>query len=322
LIIIPSKLPKALGVLALAAIAITLISKRSNKKVVNNIDNNDYSNKAEVLETENYENILNDNELSWKEKYQLYIDKSATPVQRADNQGTYSFIKKPSKSAIEAKRKELEKLVEQPTEDPYEIVEDKKLYTDENAISRTIKFKAFEGNTNPLSMSKRHHSRFKKYENEIPLKEQKNVNLEDSPLGSNPRRFEGANLEVASVDKKRIKYQPKEYIMSSVDEYLNILDNESKTVPAKENSYFKGTVVKSGYKIDSDKGFYIVNKDGQNKLVGKVNDKVIVLKNFDKNVANPIQVRHDNANVYMVKAGDFKSLVEVNDENMGVLIEL
>ena len=319
---IPSKLPKALGVLALAAVAITLISKRSNKRVVNNIDNNDYSNKAEVLETENYENILNDNELSWKEKYQLYIDKSATPVQRADNQGTYSFIKKPSKSAIEAKRKELEKLVEQPTEDPYEIVEDKKLYTDENAISRTIKFKAFEGNTNLLSMSKRHHSRFKKYENEIPLKEQKNVNLEDSPLGSNPRSFEGANLKVASVDKKRIKYQPKEYIMSSVDEYLNILDNESKAVPTKENSYFKGTVVKSGYKIDSDKGFYIVNKDGQNKLVGKVNDKVIVLKNFDKNVANPIQVRHDNANVYMVKAGDFKSLVEVNDENMGVLIEL
>ena len=36
----------------------------------------------------------------------------------------------------------------------------------------------------------------------------------------------------------------------------------------------------------------------------------------------PVQVRHDNANVYMVKAGGFKSLVEVNEDKMGVLIEL
>ena len=47
-----------------------------------------------------------------------------------------------------------------------------------------------------------------------------------------------------------------------------------------------------------------------------------VKKKFDKNVTNPIQVRHDNANVYMVKAGDFKSLVEVDKDKMGVLIEL
>ena len=47
-----------------------------------------------------------------------------------------------------------------------------------------------------------------------------------------------------------------------------------------------------------------------------------MLKRFDKNVTSPIQVRHDKDNVYMVKAGDFKSLVEVNEDKMGVLIEL
>ena len=52
------------------------------------------------------------------------------------------------------------------------------------------------------------------------------------------------------------------------------------------------------------------------------NDEIFVLKKFSGNVTDPIQVRHDNANVYMVKSGKFKSLVEVKDDKMGVLIEL
>ena len=89
-----------------------------------------------------------------------------------------------------------------------------------------------------------------------------------------------------------------------------------------KSSYLNGLIVKSGYNIDNNKGFYVVNLDGKSALIGKVNDEVFVLKKFDTNVTNPIQVRHDNANVYMVKAGDFKSLVEVTDQKMGVLIEL
>ena len=143
--------------------------------------------------------------------------------------------------------------------------------------------------------------------------------------------------------------------MSSVDEYFSILDKEQEqakqaqqplqplpqpkveTTPMakpvasnpiarqkseSKSSYLKGLIVKSGFNIDDNKGFYLVSQDGQNALVGKVKDEVFVLKKFDKNVTTPIQVRHDNANVYMVKAGEFKSLVEVNDDKMGVLIEL
>ena len=89
-----------------------------------------------------------------------------------------------------------------------------------------------------------------------------------------------------------------------------------------KSSYINGLIVKSGFNIDDNKGFYIVNLDGKSALIGKVNEEVFVLKKFDKNVTSPIQVRHDNANVYMVKAEGFKSLVEVNNDKMGVLIEL
>lgn len=347
---IPSELPKALGFGILGLFILSIISRVLKKTLVQikNYQPNDIADTPSMQSediTDNFQNIsdiANDNNLSWKEKYQLYIDKSAAPVARANNKGNYSFIKRPSKKSIEAKRQELEKLVSEEPEfiDIYDDTEIPKLYSEDSSISKTIKFKAFENNLNSLAMSKRNKStsRFKKYEVEIPLHEQKTIVLDDSLLSINHRSLKGANLEVSDVDKRRIKYQPKEYIMSSVDEYLNILDTEKaqaseenhavknvSTNPIakqKEDIYLKGSVVKSGFQISPDKGFYLVNKNGQNSLIGKVNDKVTVIKNFDTNITSPLQVRHDNANVYMVKAGGFKSLVEVNDDNMGVLIEL
>lgn len=282
-------------------------------------------------EIDTVSDIVDNSELSWKEKYQMYLDKSATPVSRGENKGNYMFIKTPN---IEKKRERLERLV---TEPAFDIVEPEIVESEDEVISKTIKLKAFGKHSKSLKMTSRDKSRFRKYEVEIPLHEQKNIELGESMLHSNPRSFADANLKITDVDKKRIKYEPKEYIMSSVDEYFSILDKEQPKVTApkvsasnpiarhrneNKSSYLKGLIVKSGFNIDDSKGFYLVNKDGQNALIGKVNEEVFVLKRFDKNVTSPIQVRHDKDNVYMVKAGDFKSLVEVNDSKMGVLIEL
>ena len=348
---VPSKLPKTLGAMLLAILAVGMISKLGKKNPINAVNSSiDNLPQPDLNISQNYDKITQDSGLSWKEKYNLYLDKSAIPVARANNKGKYTFIKQPSVSAINKKRAELEKMLEETANvndfkeydrlnlEP-EIVE-----SEDNVINKTIKLKAFKHTTNSLRITSRsQRSRFKKYENEIPLHEQKTIELEETPLLANKRNLKGANLKVSDVDKRRITYKPKDYIMSSVDEYLNILDNEEKAVQSVEVSsipetprtrvsnpiantgnkeYFKGTIVKSSYKIGQDKGIYLVNKNGKNSLVGKVNDKVFVLKKFEGNITNPIQVRHDNANVYMVKAGGFKSLVEVNDDKMGVLIEL
>lgn len=313
-----------------------------------------------------YNDITDDDELSWQEKYKRYLDASAKPVPRAGIKGNYTFIKTPAEPVrkLNRKRNDLEKMVTEiakshTNEIQPEIVE---VQNEDDAIQKAIKFKAFDSHRATLDTTSRDkiRSRFKKYENELPLHEQKNVELGKSILHSNPRKLKGANLDVADVDKKRIKYDPSDYIMSSVDEYLSILDKESEKAPQQVSieqtpvlpavkaidkteirpiaksqtnpitkqhsetkaSYLNGLIVKSGYNIDNNKGFYIVNVDGKSALIGKVNDEVFVLKRFDSNVTNPIQVRHDNANVYMVKAGGFKSLVEVTNDKMGVLIEL
>ena len=89
-----------------------------------------------------------------------------------------------------------------------------------------------------------------------------------------------------------------------------------------QKDYLSGLIVKSGFNIDANRGFYLVSLDGKSAIVGRIGEEVFVLKKFDRNINQPLQVRMDNPNVYMVKADNFKSLVEVGKDNMGVLIEL
>lgn len=350
------QVPKPVRYGLLSLLALLIIFKILKPKKASSYKNT--TEKQPVINTVKYGNIINNNELSWQQKYQRYLDESAQPVARANNKGHYSFIKTPAEKTtntiIEEKKQELEKMISDITP---EIKEDIKpeiveVFNEENAIQETIKFKAFDTRHTSMNITNRDviKSRFKKYETEIPLREQQNVELGNSLLHTNPRSLKDANLNIADVENKteRIKFKPTEYIMSSIDEYFSILDKE-KTASAVQpsvkpaerisnpmqqtnpitklrnetkSSYINGLIVKSGFNIDGNKGFYIVNLDGKSALIGKVNDEVFVLKKFDTNITNPIQVRHDNANVYMVKAGGFKSLVEVNENKMGVLIEL
>lgn len=60
----------------------------------------------------------------------------------------------------------------------------KEVQNEEDAIQKTIKFKAFENEKASLKITNRarmknRKSRFKKYEVELPLKEQKNVELQE-----------------------------------------------------------------------------------------------------------------------------------------------
>lgn len=115
-----------------------------------------------------------------------------------------------------------------------EIIE---VQNEEDAIQKTIKLKAFDSQKASLKMTSRDRiknrkSRFKKYEVELPLKEQKNVELGKSMLHSNPRHLKNANLNIADVDKRGsgMKFKVQDYIMSSVDEFFSILDKEQPVV--------------------------------------------------------------------------------------------
>jgi len=355
---VPSKLPKALAVSLGCFILLSALSRVFRKPDLQtaNIKNEEIftNNISDVAagEKEYYDNLASNSELSWREKYKLYMDKSAQPVKRVNKKGYYSFIKTPSQIALDEKRANLEKML---SSDEFTNNSDYKtnsVSSEDNLIAQTMRLENTANKIASLNKTSRANSRFKRYEVEIPLHEQNLVKLEETPLSANRRDFKDANLDVADVDSRKIKFDSSNYIMSSVEEYFSILDkeknsvaeqseikpaiSETKPLPEPESQQkhmtspvasvpktdMANAVIKSKYKISDDKGIYLVNKNGKNSLVGKVNNKTFILKNFDGKVTDPIRVRHDNDNVYMVKAGDFKSLVEVNDDKMGVLIEL
>lgn len=193
--------------------------------------------------------------------------------------------------------------------------------------------------------------------------ESKHVNLENSELYSFSRKFKGANLSSADLlsgsvmgtksnkntQQEQTPEIDKSYSMASIDDFFNapassgyvtapeslssrVADSLGKmgreSAPAKKEMPYSGNpfgnkIVRSGYNIDSNSGFFMLaDENGNSSLVGRVNNTVTVLKEFNAPVKYRVQVRKDNDNVYMVRVGAERFLVELNGEKMGVLIEL
>ena len=89
--------------------------------------------------------------------------------------------------------------------------------------------------------------------------------------------------------------------------------------PAVESS---GLNVTSSYDIDENRGFYLVNVDGKSAIIAKSGENFHILKQFDSVIEKSLQVREDRKDVYIVKTDGFKSLVELSDTKVGVLVEL
>lgn len=328
---------------------------------------------------ENYDDIINDTELNWQERYQKFVEESKGVIKNRK----YNFIKTDEPlNDIDKKRLELENTLSKTSElyEPHQIditeEQESEVKSEDEIIQKeinTVKLKAF---AKPASLLKSNRNKVKKTLPSLPkAKEGRFVKLQENNLNASSRSFQNANLKVSDLIKTGNRYLEKDnkdvemiekeqnYLMSSIDEYFNLLDKEqarkmsnpneilsqkvaaslaqvkpsmnvkkaaearvsrkSNPIAKKSNNeeYMNGLIVKSGYNIDENRGFYLVKLDGVTALVGRVKEEIFVLKKFDENVEK-LQVRLDNENVYMVKAGSFKSLVDVDETKMGVLIEL
>lgn len=284
------------------------------------------------------------------------------------------------KEKLQAKISQMEHALSQtPTiKEPEEVSLDVK--SEDDAIMNNfseIKLKSF---SKSMSLKQTHRTladEDKKLSRNKSYKEGRFVKLKNSPLSVTRRHSGASDLEVSDLIETGNKYltnnngemkmnkENENYLLSSLDEYLSILDSEdSKSTTAiarpvssnlshpktsmsdvmrrsgvtnpiaqapspmekfggnKPLPYMNGLIVKSGYNIDSEKGFYVVNMDGVSALVGRIKDNIFILKKFDHVVDKAIQVRPDDNNVYIVRVGKFKCLVDVSKDKMGTLIEI
>lgn len=129
------------------------------------------------------------------------------------------------------------------------------------------------------------------------------------------------------VEENLIEEEPVEEDISNIYEQ-QLMENQ--ITPGleyyQEKEKSENEIVKSEYIIDDGKGLYLVDYENSTALVGQINDDIFILKRFDRKIDDKLQARlnerKSNSTSYMTKVGDFKAIVEVTPNNMNLLIEL
>ena len=89
---------------------------------------------------------------------------------------------------------------------------------------------------------------------------------------------------------------------------------------------YKEPIVLSSEKIGHNKGFYLVDCEGKKAVVGYVGDEVVLINSSDNLNTPSLKVKltekFANKDIYMVKSGKYKALVQVENEKMKVLLEM
>lgn len=398
-----------IGLFALV-IVVNAIAKASQKNTDNLKSFFAVSTNNQLKRRKEFQDIIDDENLNWQEKYKKYSEKdkeqkqvekskdmsyvtdiSATkkaiilPEDKSNSIPTLSSRRQVSgitnipsikinnfREKLQAQISQMEHAISQtPSIEPPEDI-NLDVHSEDDTIMNKfsdIKLKSF---AKPVNLKQTHRTLLdeedKKQTRNKSFKEGRFVKLKNSPLNVNKRKSASSQLNVSDVMDSGRKYltnyngemkmdkQNENYLLSSLDEYLSILDSEdtkqtstvaeslSRVRPetnvmsrsgitnpiskgsnpmAKSNThYMNGLIVKSGYNIDSEKGFYLVNMDGVSALVGRIKDDIFILKKFDHVVDKQLQVRQDYGTVYIVKVGGFKCLVDVAKDKMGTLIEI
>ena len=359
-----------IGIFILGAL-MNLIARavKNNSQLKEYLEN--YNSEPEKAKGDDYTQIADNENLSWQEKYKLY-----SQAKDGQNQSGTSYVtniggtKGVLVNDMAARVSQMEHALSQTPSMKQFSTSPKGVQSEEEAIAKRmsgLNLKSFAKNLD-LKMTSR-QSLPSESENLVtePLHEGQHVKLKNSGLNVSRRNFGGHGFSISDLVRTGRRFLPKnkisdemkelqeQYLVSSLEEYLSIVDNEnnqepvsavteeitnmipkrsrsemmSVTNPVERKVSFKkpqasdfNISIKSKYDIDNDKSIFMVESDGVSALIGKIGENVYVLKKFDKIVNKPLQVRLDYGSVYIVKVGGFKCLVDVAEDKMGTLLEI
>lgn len=82
----------------------------------------------------------------------------------------------------------------------------------------------------------------------------------------------------------------------------------------------------SNTKIDTNKGFYLVDYEGETALIGYIGDEIFIINKFKKlnncNLRMRLNEKNTNKSTYIVKLDNYKALIEVCEDKMNLVVEL
>ena len=404
----------ALGILLLAGVISKIVRSVSKNSSGLRESFDSFDVKQSQKRGNAFKNIMNDNTLSWQEKYKQCTQKEEEYSKDLNSNNDYSYVSNmesahgilisegTQKSDIQATVSQMEHALSQTPSLDADIKENtREVIADEDSVvdkMNSVKLKSFAKNmslkeasraalkaSSTTNTTKNRESHFVKLRNSALSVSRRNslsskVNISDltrtnklyANLPKGEFMLESKNLTPHMQQEQKVSSTPnshtapvssnKNYLSSSINEYLDILGNESgktsieilskpmasmtKTnvtnpISAEAKNTYKTKeitlspinnrtnrktdgkiVVRDKYSIDSNKSIYLVDLDGETSIVGDVNGEITVIKKFDKVINKPLQVRLDYGNVYIVKLGGYKSLVDVSDTKVGTLLEI
>ena len=357
----------------LLGVLMNIIAKavKNNAALKEHLEN--YNSEPEKANTENYQKIMDNDNLSWQERYKLYSEAKDTVSDSA--KASYVTDMKGSKGVviddIAARISQMEHALSQTPSMVEFKAPNKDVRSEDEVIMKKMSglhLKSFAKNVNLKETSRQQLAHDENKTVTEPLKEGPLVKLKNNGLMMAQRNIGGHGFSISDLVRTGRRFLPKndtteemnqiqeQYIVSSMEEYLDILDKENAPVsqetnitdeitsmipkrtrtemmgitnPIQKISSRKKTKssdldisIKAKYDIDHNKSIMMVESDGISSIIGKIGENVYVLKKFDKIINKPLQVRLDYGNVYIVKAGNFKCLVDVAEDKMGTLLEI
>ena len=111
------------------------------------------------------------------------------------------------------------------------------------------------------------------------------------------------------------------------EEVEDVEEESAPQEPQQVSDPFEHLTVKSKFVIDSNRGFAQVSVDGLNALIGYVGSKISVIRKFNEEINDKMQVRlneqaDENTLIYIIKVGKYKTLVEVKPDSIRQLLDL
>ena len=330
-----------------------------------------YNTEPKQAKSGDYNKIAENDNLSWQEKYKLYSQaKNAPAADGASYVANMDGTKGVLVNDMAARVSQMEHALSQTPSIKQFSTAPKGVQSEDDAITRKmsgLNLKSFAKGLD-LKMTSRQNMPAQDSAVTDPLKEGQHITLKNTGLTMTRRNIGGHGFSISDLVRKGRRYLPKEkvsdamneiqeqYLISSMEEYLDILDKEEQmsvepqsvteeitsmipkrsrldmmkaTNPIEKSVNHKkpqasdfNITIKSKYDIDNDKSIYMIESDGVSAIIGKIGENVYVLKKFDKIINKPLQVRLDYGSVYIVKAGGFKCLVDVAEDKMGTLLEI
>ncbi len=297
---------------------------KNNSQLKEYLEN--YNSEPQEAKSGDYSQLLNNDNLSWQEKYKLY-----SQAKNSQNQSGSSYVTNLGgtkgvlvNDAIAARVSQMEHALSQ-TPSMKQFDAPKGVQSEDEAITRQmsgLNLKSFAKNLD-LKMTSRQNLPAQDKVATEPMKEGRHVTLKNTGLNMSQRNIGGHGFSISDLVRTGRRFLPKpkvtdemkeiqeQYLISSLEEYLSIVDSENEIQV--QNSAAAKEISNMLHRRNRNE-----MKNATNPIAKKELLKKSLASDFNISIKSKYDIDNDKS-IYMVESDGISALVGKIGENVYVL---